>query len=116
MSVEVDGMTMRFKAGDVVEAHDRNNTGLWRVARIEREAPYRGREGYYVLWVMPLGAPSWESRGGWMQGSSVRPADDDRGDPVDACDVRDCGVEREPGMRVCRGHARGMAAAFDSAR
>lgn len=32
------------------------------------------------------------------------------------CDVRDCGATRMFGLRVCRRHARGMAAATDGAR
>lgn len=34
---------------------------------------------------------------------------------LEPCDVRDCGTKREPGLRVCLSHARGMAAAKDQA-
>ncbi len=84
MSVEVMDMDMRFKAGDAVEVQVGGRLGKWCAARIERPAPYRGREGYYIFWNLPHDAPSWESRGGWVQGVNVRAAE-----PVDTC--ADCG-------------------------
>lgn len=67
-------MEPRFKAGDAVEVQVGGRLGAWREARIERPAPYRGREGYYILWNLPVDAPMWESRGGWQQGAFVRAA------------------------------------------
>ena len=58
-------ITFRFQVGDVVEAMD-NSPHAWRLATIERRAAYRGREGYYVLWVLAPDAQSWVSRGGWF--------------------------------------------------
>lgn len=60
----------RFKAGESVEAQNENLE--WRAASIERFEPYRGREGYYILWALPADAPSWVSRGGWKPGYAVR--------------------------------------------
>lgn len=67
-------MELRFKAGDIVQVQEGGRFGEWREARIERPAPYRGREGYYVLWTLPADAPSWVSRGGWKMGRCVREA------------------------------------------
>lgn len=68
-------MELRFKAGDAVQVQQGGRLGDWRDALIERPAPYRGREGYYILWPLPADAPMWESRGGWMQGINVRARD-----------------------------------------
>lgn len=65
-------MDMRFNAGDAVEVQSDGRMGPWRSARIERPAPYRGREGYYILWNLPADTPMWVSRGGWAQGACVR--------------------------------------------
>jgi hypothetical protein len=68
-------MDIRFKAGDAVQVQVGGRFGNWCGARIDRPAPYRGREGYYISWGAAKDAPSWESRGGWVQGSCVRAAD-----------------------------------------
>ena len=68
-------MDMRFKAGDAVQVQEGGRFGAWREARVERPAPYRGREGYYIFWNLPSDAPSWVSRGGWKMGVCVRAVD-----------------------------------------
>lgn len=65
-----------FTASQHVEVFDRNGSRAWREARIERHAPYRHRQsvsdGYYILWTLPADAPSWISRGGWVQAADIR--------------------------------------------
>lgn len=51
-----------FGDGEIVEAQDAV-TLLWRPAMIERYAPYRGRDGWYIRW--HDNPPSTESQGGW---------------------------------------------------
>lgn len=69
----VAGESFRFKVGDPVEAKY-PGTDTWKLGYVHQLASYRGREGYYVNWVLPLDAPSWVSRGGWQPGNCVRDA------------------------------------------
>lgn len=62
-------IVFRFQVDDVIEAKDGR---VWRMGRVSKQEPYRGREGYYIHWLLAPDAPSWASRGGWHQGSCVR--------------------------------------------
>lgn len=61
----------RFQAGMTVEARD-PASGAWRRGVIQQVENYRGREGYYVLWVFEGPREMWQSGGGWQPGSCVR--------------------------------------------
>jgi hypothetical protein len=43
---------------------------VWKLAIVERLAPYLGRPGYYVSY--PEARQMWECHGGWMPGHLVR--------------------------------------------
>ena len=85
-------ITFRFQVGDVVEAMD-NSPHAWRLATIERRAAYRGREGYYVLWVLAPDAQSWVSRGGWKPAYGVRTEAEGRLAHVEAVRAIDAACE-----------------------
>lgn len=52
----------QFYPGDIVQAQDPHSL-LWRRAQVDRFVPYKGKEGYYILW--RDNPPPYESQGGW---------------------------------------------------
>lgn len=73
--VLVDDVPHAFPSGALVEAHDYGAQSPWRRAHILKLEPYRGRPGYRIGWVEPLGGGPWQqwhSQGGWVPETSVR--------------------------------------------
>ena len=66
-----------WNVGDKIEAYDAYGTRTWRSAYIQKDAPYRGKPGAYVVWTdwtEDNPRQSWSSAGGWQPDHSIRPA------------------------------------------